>query len=1048
MMGFFDKVKKALGSKKEDESRNSVNDQLIDEPTFTESIENDNGNFNDNEEIQSEDSEEIPANEEITDKPTPTEKIRNFKYLDDLIHSGAKVLVLDSDIVLGSDEKSQYLQGIGLDVDDLVIDGNGHTVDAQGKARIFYCTGKNVIIKNIILKNGFAEVGGAIIIWYGELTITESTLAENTAYAYGGAICNNRSELTITESTLAENTAQNFGGAIYNFTASLTVTKSTLTGNTSNNNGGAITNYFRSEVKINESIFTENTAQNEGGAITNKGELTITESTLHNNGANYGGTIYNNKGNFKIFNCEFSSNKSPNNIILNNESLQIHNTNFKDNHSKDIILNDGGGANLSIFYGEFKENNIEKSILSNDGKFCSIEKTIFQNNILDNKMNIINNSELTLINLKIKDKEKSILNRKYILIRNSPPELKNTICGEGTVEIDEKIIRQRENFDFRYLDKKIHESKNKEIILDHDITFESYERDFYEGGIELDIDDLIINGNGHTIDGTDKSRIFIITGKNITLKNIIFKNGHSHKNHDNILNNNGGAIKINHNNKISIKNCEFINNTSEEYGGAIYNFIGSLTIHESIFQENNANEEGSDIFNNGRIFSKENISNIIQTYNNGIGKFYHLKHLKNHQKDFTYLNELINTETNEIKLEHDIILNITNNEQKTFKNGIKLEGDNIIIDGNGHTIDAQGLTRIFYCTGKDVIIKNIILKNGFAEGDGGAITNGYGELTITESTLTGNTAQKHGGAISNSKGRLTITESTLNKNTAQNEGGAITNKGELTITKSTLTENTAYGYGGAISNSKGGLTITESTLTGNTAQKHGGAISNSKGGLTITESTLNENTAKGIFHSGGAIYNKDGEITITKSALTGNTASRGGAIYNKDGELIITSSKLNKNSSNGTFEVGGGAILNNGGELTITSSTLNENTTRKDGGAINNIGEGELTIIKSALNNNIASEKYGSGGAIYNSSSLTITESVLTGNTAQGTESLSNGGGAINNIGGELTIHESILNNNTAKMDGGAISLKKSKKYESNNCTFKDNNPDDVYEEK
>ena len=35
-MGFLDKVKKALGSKKEDvESQNSVNDEVIDEPTFT-----------------------------------------------------------------------------------------------------------------------------------------------------------------------------------------------------------------------------------------------------------------------------------------------------------------------------------------------------------------------------------------------------------------------------------------------------------------------------------------------------------------------------------------------------------------------------------------------------------------------------------------------------------------------------------------------------------------------------------------------------------------------------------------------------------------------------------------------------------------------------------------------------------------------------------------------------------------------------------------------------------------------------------------------------
>ena len=56
-MGFFDKVKNALGSKKEDvKSQNGMND-------------------------------------EIMDKPTPTDKIRNFKYLDDLIHSGKKGLV-------------------------------------------------------------------------------------------------------------------------------------------------------------------------------------------------------------------------------------------------------------------------------------------------------------------------------------------------------------------------------------------------------------------------------------------------------------------------------------------------------------------------------------------------------------------------------------------------------------------------------------------------------------------------------------------------------------------------------------------------------------------------------------------------------------------------------------------------------------------------------------------------------------------------------------------------------------------------------------------
>ena len=80
-----------------------------------------------------------------------TKNIKSFKYLDDLIHSGVKEIVLDSDIVLSDDEESDYKNGIKLDVDDLVISGNGHTIDACGKTRIFDCNRINIIIKNVTL---------------------------------------------------------------------------------------------------------------------------------------------------------------------------------------------------------------------------------------------------------------------------------------------------------------------------------------------------------------------------------------------------------------------------------------------------------------------------------------------------------------------------------------------------------------------------------------------------------------------------------------------------------------------------------------------------------------------------------------------------------------------------------------------------------------------------------------------------------------------------------------------------------------------------------
>jgi hypothetical protein len=131
----------------------------------------------------------------------------NFKYLDEMIHSGAKEIVLDSDIVFGDGEESEYLEGIKLDVDDLTIDGNGYTIDALGKARIFYCTGKNVIIKNIILKNGFAEEDGGAIYNSGELTVTESTI-NSTAQKESEAIYNDDGEITITSSTLNNNIAE------------------------------------------------------------------------------------------------------------------------------------------------------------------------------------------------------------------------------------------------------------------------------------------------------------------------------------------------------------------------------------------------------------------------------------------------------------------------------------------------------------------------------------------------------------------------------------------------------------------------------------------------------------------------------------------------------------------------------------------------------------------------------------------------------------------------------------------------------------------------
>ena len=793
-MGFGSRLKKLFGSGKKEEGE--VDDEINNEPI----------------EIT---DEKLDKNKEgVSDEPTQP---NNFKYLDDLIHSGVKEIILESNVILDDEEELNYKDGIKLDVADLVIDGNGYTIDACGKTRIFECIEKNIKIKNITLKNGYAYEGSAIYN-RGDLTINESILKENTAEHVGGSVYNGN-ELTITESTFNDNYAHSWGGAIYNWgyliisestldnnTAGgggaiynklkIDITESTFAGNTANS-GGAINN--RHILKISESTLTDNTAQIEGGAIYNYGgvidnnELIITKSKLNNNTSPCGGAIYNSK-NLKVFNSEFYNNSSLNSIIQNIDRLQIYNSFFKNNKTDKIILTEGDASNFSILGGGFKDNEVVESIIFNNGKFCTIERSIFENNLLNfSSQNIINQSNLTLINPKISDDGETILNNGHLLIKKSSQTLLSNIHGNGNVEVDIKIIPKGENFDFGYFDKKIHNGNTKEINLNHDICLENYEHDFYEGGIELDIDNLIINGNGHTIDGKDKSRIFIITGNNITLKNLVIKNGHTHKSYDNLFNNNSGAIKINHNRKlITIKNCKFINNTSEENGGAILNG-GELTIVESILTDNIAGENGGAILNGGELTIVESILT-----------------------------------------------------------------DNIARKWGGGAISNKGVLTIL----RSILNENISEENG-----GGAIRNN-GELTIVESTFNNNVSLNMwgGGAISNG-GKLTIVESTFTDNMAPWVGGAISNSGGLKITESIFNNNTVKENGGAISNG-GGLKITESIFNNNTARENGGAVFNS-GRLEIMESIFNNNTAR---ENGGAIsLRKESEYESNNCTFKDNT---------------------------------------------------------------------------------------------------------------------------------------------------------------------------------
>ena len=85
---------------------------------------------------------------------------------------------------------------------------------------------------------------------------------------------------------------------------------------------------------------------------------------------------------------------------------------------------------------------------------------------------------------------------------------------------------------------------------------------------------------------------------------------------------------------------------------------------------------------------------------------------------------------------------------------------------------------------------------------------------------------------------LTITGG---KSSVTDDGGGLTNFGDLTLTNSTVSGNEADDEGGGIANF-GTMRIEGSTISGNISGRNGGGVINEFGTMTIVNSTISGNT--------------------------------------------------------------------------------------------------------------------------------------------------------------------------------------------------------------
>ena len=277
--------------------------------------------------------------------------------------------------------------------------------------------------------------------------------------------------------------------------------------------------------------------------------------------------------------------------------------------------------------------------------------------------------------------------------------------------------------------------------------------------------------------------------------------------------------------------------------------------------------------------------------------------------------------------------------------GLPAVSSAIVIDGNGSTIARDPQAPEFRILGVGsaghLVLQETTVTGGvISTFRGGGIFN-FGTLTLTDSTVSGNSADLAGGV--NNYGTLTLTNSTVSGNSARQNGGGLRSAyGTLILTDSTVSGNSAANIGGGVSN-YGTLILTDSTVSGNSAG-YGGGVGNdggpgNNGVATLANSTVSGNSTR---DDGGGVFNNSlGILTLANSTVSGNSAGSGGGVRNS-GTLTLIDSTVSGNSAAGI----GGGVRNYAGTVTLDQSLISGNSASSQGPEVHNSsGEGGPGIL-------------------------------------------------------------------------------------------------------
>ena len=997
-------------------------------------------------------AEDVSINADDTYQ-TPNEIQKDFTSLQTDIDNSQNVFELTYDVKHGDDEIDNY--GISI-TKNTIINGNGHTIDANGHGSIFVVKDSSVTLalNDLTLINanpvsdssGIVSNGGAVYFDGSTLIVNNVNFKNNTVYKCGGAIYTTGTCI-VDSSVFDGNDVQfrsqnsdNGGAAIYaDNGASLLISNSQI-----------INNHKNMVIRDN------NVGDLVDGVVVATGYTKISKSYFRNNSGCYGGAVtslgYTNAGKNQIIieNSVFDSNRAFQGAAVNviGSTFKISGTNFTNNKGVGYGSGNPNVGALLTWYGcegtisdcNFINNTADNGAAyelgddNNGVSSASVDSCTFINNTASNQGGAvyeggktgkatldIKNSTFTNNSAK---KEGSAIYSGYTLNIDDDTTFTNNMVYmyyTGTLNIGE--IKT-----FTDLQKAINMVEG-DIYLSSNVTMLASEADNFVNGIV--VDHLVnLKCDGFTINANNLGRIFNVTS---TADKLNIYNA-------NLINGNadiGGAIY--NTGSVYAYNTNFINNTAATMGGAVFN-NGELVVSDSVFDSNDIVNRGSASVDYGGAaiynwkegtlkVTNSNFTNNIKNYKNG----------DNLVGAITTIGNATVSGSNFVNNSGRWGGAISATGAELRKNSSTLTVSNTIFKDNSALYAGA-----VYIWGSNYNIADCVFDNNTAFGKGNMTPNNNngGALvvsqvsrfnepitgTISGSKFTNNKAQ-YGGAAYFNKGFVTITDSVFENNIATAEGGAVgfshasVKDLVVSINNSSFVGNKAPVAGAIFTNvdSK----ITNSNFINNSAAKIGGAICNVND-LTVENSKFVNNTPQAIHNSKelhlgietftdlqNAIDLVDGILTLDSDiAMTDDEAAGfvGGVAINKDIVIDGKGHTIDAKNLGRIFSIGEGFAV------TLTNATLINGKADK-GGAIYN--DGSLTLSDVKLSDN-AADSY--GGAVFNNGHLVVGNSVFDSNDIvnRGSASVDYGGAAIYNwYDGVLTVSGSNFTNNIKNYKNG-----------------------------